>query len=376
MAKETDAITALAAEGLFDSAAPGAAERGELVAWLAARGASLEELREALRANALQELAVKLARGGGERLTVAEAAARTGIAPETLEMLLRAAGLPPPGPTDRLFSEEAARSMRSAIEAESLFGPLAVRRFVQGLGATLARAAESAVTLGVRGHIEPLLRGGSSPVALADARYRLAAAVRSLAAMMAQLFLMHVEVASQRLRPAWSGDVNAIDAAPLAVGFVDLVGFTPLAQRMDARALAEFIDGFEEAAHDVAQGCGGRIVKFIGDAVMFVGDTTAVGSDLALALVERFADEGTVAPRGGVAAGPVLLRGGDYYGPTVNLAARLAEQAVPGEILVNEDIAAGPGPTVRVEPAGRRLLKGFGAPVRVFAVERVPARGT
>ena len=65
------------------------------------------------------------------------------------------------------------------------------------------------------------------------------------------------------------------------------------------------------------------------------------------------------------------MRGGDYYGPIVNLAARLAELAVPGELLVTNDVAThAQGDTVHFEPAGKRMLKGFDEPVALLTVER------
>jgi len=116
-------------------------------------------------------------------------------------------------------------------------------------------------------------------------------------------------------------------------------------------------------------------VKFIGDEVMFVADDVAAACDVALALVERFADDSSVTPRGALAAGDVIIRGGDYYGATVNLAARLAGQAVPAEILVTESVADGARDVpLRFEPAGRRVLRGFDDPVRVFSVERETPR--
>ena len=181
--------------------------------------------------------------------------------------------------------------------------------------------------------------------------------------------MAHVEDAARRLDPT-SLD-QSLSTTALAVGFVDLVGFTPLARRIDVRSLAAVIDRFEETAHDVATEGGGRVVKFIGDEVMFVAQDPGAACDIALTLVERFAGDDSVTPRGALAAGDVLIRGGDYYGPTVNLAARMADLAVPGEILVTEEAAAHARATgLRFEAAGRRTLKGFDAPVRLLSVER------
>ncbi len=88
-------------------------------------------------------------------------------------------------------------------------------------------------------------------------------------------------------------------------------------------------------------------------------------------LVERFADDRAVTPRGGLAAGPLLMRSGDYYGPIVNLASRIAELAVPNEMLVTAEIATHAAPErFRFEPAGKRMLKGFEEPVVLYAAQR------
>ena len=84
------------------------------------------------------------------------------------------------------------------------------------------------------------------------------------------------------------------------------------------------IERFEETAYDVATARDGRVVKLIGDEVMFVTVDPAAACDIGLTLFERFADDAAVTPRGGLAYGDLLLRGGDYYGAVVNLAARVA----------------------------------------------------
>jgi adenylate cyclase len=139
---------------------------------------------------------------------------------------------------------------------------------------------------------------------------------------------------------------------------------------MPSRALAELIERFEDAAYDIAAARDGRVVKLIGDEVMFVARDAASACDIALTLVERFAGDPSVTPRGGLAIGELLLRGGDYYGPIVNLAARVADLAVPGELLVTLEVAAAAGPAFRFEPAGKRMLRGFEEPVALHALAR------
>ena len=134
---------------------------------------------------------------------------------------------------------------------------------------------------------------------------------------------------------------------------------------MEPRELAGFLRDFEGRAYDVVTGEGARVVKLIGDEVMFVASDPAAACRAASELMKGFGSEHElVVPRGGVAFGDVLVRGGDYYGPVVNLASRLVDEAVPQELLVTEELAlVATGCTF--EPAGRRMVKGFADPVSV-----------
>jgi len=152
---------------------------------------------------------------------------------------------------------------------------------------------------------------------------------------------------------------------------VDLVGSTALSRRVTTAELVAVVERFEEVTYDIATARGGRVVKYIGDEVMFVVADAPAACDIALALLEAFADDPTVTPRAGVAEGELLDRGGDYHGPIVNLAARLADIAVAREVLVSREVADhATAPGLRCELAGRRMLRGFDEPVTVMSVRR------
>jgi adenylate cyclase len=164
--------------------------------------------------------------------------------------------------------------------------------------------------------------------------------------------------------------------ARLAVGFVDLVGFSSLAQDLTPAGLSDLLDEFEDRAYETIAEHGGQLVKHIGDEIMFVVLEPAAACDIALSLVEAFREEhSAVMPRGGLATGDLLTREGDYYGVEVNLAARLADIAVPEEILASADTKRlaekdDDADELVFEPAGRRALKGFAVPVEVFSLSR------
>jgi adenylate cyclase len=129
------------------------------------------------------------------------------------------------------------------------------------------------------------------------------------------------------------------DAHEIAIGFADLEGFTALSQQLPDDELAQVVDRFETIAYDVVSAHAGRVVKMIGDEVMFTVDAADAAAQIGLALAEgtRGADELSDL-RVGLAAGPLLEREGDLYGPVVNLASRITSIAFPGTIVVSESV--------------------------------------
>jgi len=359
---------ALEAAGLYDPRAPNAAERLELLEWLASRGATIDRMVRAARAGTLQALAGDLALETGPRYTVVEVAERTGLSPEQVEEVSRAFGLPL-SPGRRLFTEEILETFRLFRGGVALFGEAPLLRFFRIVGASLARMAEAGVSLFYVTVEGPMRRDGTTERALAEASARAVDAIGAVQIMIQQVFRSHMEEAIGRFRRLGMG--RSVDTAHMTIGFVDLVGFTTLSAQLSAHELAAMVEHFEETAYDVVTARGGRLVKLIGDEVMFVTLDAGAACDVGLALFERFAGEQSVTPRGALATGDLVVRGGDYYGPVVNLASRVAELAVPGELLITPAVAgeAGVG-RFRFEPAGRRMLKGFPEPVALLTVER------
>ena len=177
-----------------------------------------------------------------------------------------------------------------------------------------------------------------------------------------------------QLRAAvWRRTVLAAEPdLPVAVGFADLSGYTKLSATLDASELSALVGRFEAVAYDTIAASGARVVKTIGDEVMYVGLTNETVA-ASLALRDAAAAAGLPPLRIGLAAGPVVARDGDYYGPVVNLASRLTEAAAPGEVLVpaalREELHPAADSSVRFIDRGVRQLRSIG-PVEVFAVER------
>jgi adenylate cyclase len=364
---------AFEAAGLYDPAAADAAERLALLEWLADQGFSLDELVDGHARQRLSGLVGDRIIRPGRRLTLAEIATGTGISTERVQQIRRASGLSTAGPDEKVFTESDIELFVAFEFAVALFGEQAGFQFVRVLGSSLARLAETVISMFLAEVEQPLMVERRGQLALAQANLEVTRALDTVPDVMNILFREHVEEAIRRSQASRAATGGA-ETGRMAIGFVDLVGFTPLSQQLDANELAAVVESFEATAFDLVASHEGRVVKLIGDEVMFATVEAAAACEVALGLAEAFADDSNVTPRGAVAAGPVLSRGGDYYGAVVNLASRAAELAVPYEILstatVRDDAVAAKAP-LGFEPAGRRMLKGFADPVELFTVRKV-----
>lgn len=167
---------------------------------------------------------------------------------------------------------------------------------------------------------------------------------------------------------ARASDVPVRGSLPLprAVGFADIVSFTGRTSGMDSLELSEFVQQFEASARDVVVQAGGRVVKTIGDAVLFVADDVAVGAAVAdgLSRIHELAVARPSPPvRVSLVWGRVLSRFGDVFGAPVTLASRLVDQAEPGSVLVDPGtaLALRDDPRFELIPLESRELRGLGA---------------
>jgi len=363
-------IAEFEAAGLYNAALPTAAERLELLEWLVSQGATVDQMVDAAREGTLPALAGDLALRPIPSLTLEDLAARVELPAEQIREISLAAGLRPGSPNQPVFTEEDAEIFRAFSAGAAVFGGATpTKRFARTVGAALAQIAEAAVSLYLVTAEGPLLVSKASELAHAQQNLLAIQSLDAVQVLLHGLFRAHMATAIRRQRQARRD--RSVDTLHLTVGFVDLVGFTTLSRRITNRQLAEVIDRFEESAHDVVAARDGRLVKLIGDEVMFVSIDAGAACDIALTLLERFKNDQYVTPRGALASGELLFRGGDYYGPVVNLAARLADLAVPHELLVTPQVAAEVAEKpFRFEPAGKRMLKGFEEPATVVTVAR------
>lgn len=130
-------------------------------------------------------------------------------------------------------------------------------------------------------------------------------------------------------------DRNGSDDSEATVGFADIAGYTSFSRHASESDLANLLELFESVATDAVGAHGGRVVKLIGDAVLFTADDPVDGARIACDLLGSW-PAAQPPLRAGVASGPILRRLGDIFGPTVNVASRLTTLGDPGQIRVDE----------------------------------------
>lgn len=353
----------LAAAGLYDADAPGAAERLELLEYLLSLGATVDEM-VAAQPDLPILAGTRALRGPGERFTQAEAAQRAGVPLEKCERIWRAGGFPNPGPDERSCTDEDVEVLRTFEAGAALLGQDVALQLVRVMGSSMARVADAMIAAFVVNVAVPTLQGDPGGLSLARANTEAILLMRGSSVAMDVIFRRHFELLQ---RPLAEGDQRT---QQLAVGFADLVGSTALAQQLSIKELGSALAEFDELASDAVVAAGGRVVKLIGDEVMYVAADSTTGCDIALALADRFADHRRLPPvRGALECGAVLSRGGDYFGRVVNLASRIIKLTPPGTVVTSTAIRDSVD-AYDFASIGTCDLKGFGDPIELFEVRR------
>jgi adenylate cyclase len=357
-----------AERGLYDPHAPAAADRLATLRYLSERGATADDLAAAVAERNLPGLAGQLFQRRRPRITTREAAQRAGIPIELAQQVSRTAGLGVPGPDEATQFEADIVTFRLFAAAAEMFGVESALQFSRVAGAALSSIADAAMTNFGQG-VAPRLDAENAGE-LARSRAIEAATLilfDEVPDVLANLFIHHCEAATRRSQVAGN-----LDTSDLTVGFLDLVGSTILAERVSPAELGALISAFERDATELVSATDGRLVKTIGDEVMFVTTDAHAACTLALELAERV-ERHAVLPRlrGGLAAGPLVRGYGDYYGPIVSTAARATKLAEPGSVLVTDAVRArAESEELLFRPLGEHILRGFDTPVALFQLER------
>jgi adenylate cyclase len=309
---------------------------------------------------------------GKEEFTTLEVVRASGIELDYARRLWRALGFPPVTEEEHVFTRsdiEILRAVAGVIESRSV-DPGVLLQLTRVTGQSLARIADAQVTAAAERLDRQRSEETSREVARTELVDRIAALATPLEHVLTYVWRRHLLAALLHV----SATPSATDR-PLSVGFADLVDFTAVTRELDARQLAALVDRFEAIAYEHIPARGGRVVKMIGDEVMFAADDGGAAAEIALALVEAHAiDNALPDVRVGLASGPTLAWEGDLLGPTVNLASRLVNLARPNTVLVSDEFAEQlrDKPQFRLHRLHRARLHGIGR-VRSWVLRRAKA---
>jgi adenylate cyclase len=297
-------------------------------------GATEEEIDQAVADGVIDLFAAdRLLVPSRRRYTRLEVAELTGVSVGMLERFWRALGFPGVDDEDRAFTDldlEAVRLFQGLQALGAADAETAVQ-MARVIGSSMARIAEAELVPGdmVSAEVDPVL-SAEAFAEVADVT------IPAMAKLLEFVWRRQVAAGIQRSMMLRSHGLAPGQSPVIAVGFADMVGFTLLSQHLSDEELAAVVRRFEEISHDIVTSARGRVVKMIGDEVMFVVDSVADAARIGLSLADAYADDELLSDvRVGLACGPVLLRDGDYFGPTVNLAHRIVNIGNPGTVLMS-----------------------------------------
>jgi adenylate cyclase len=304
--------------------------------------------------------------GGERKFTRAQVSERAGISIERAEQMWHALGFATVPDDEIAFTDGDVEALRlvAALEDDGFIDPAVESSLARKLGQTQSRLAswQSAMFLELLGR---------SKLSGDDAIEVAALLLPAMERLQTYVWRRHLAAAAGR---AVAGS-DELARGVRVVGFADIVSYTRLTRRLTETELGQLIERFEGVAADVIALNGGRVIKSIGDEVLFVTDTPAQGAAIALALQEKVAEvEELPELRIGLAYGSVLIRLGDIYGEVVNLASRLTSEAKPGRVLADRELAAALDghPAYRLRKLRRVSVRGY-SHLTPYAVQRASA---
>ncbi len=269
---------------------------------------------------------------------------RTGIPLELLMVIREAIGMAQPSPDDRLREDEMAIVPFIELQIAEGFRPAAIERLLRVEGDSTRRITEQEGAWWISEVIEPAIATGRGPEELSNAD--LADRIAPLAEQTV-LAMYHAQQAR-----AWTANIiegfellmeqagihSRLERLP-AICFLDITGYTRLTQEHGDDAAADLATTVARLVQRSSVQHGGKPIKWLGDGVMFYFGDPGPGVRAALEMVDGLAAAGLPPAHVGLHAGPVLYQEGDYFGQTVNLSARIADYARPGEVLVSQAVA-------------------------------------
>jgi adenylate cyclase len=301
---------------------------------------------------------------GAERLTRIEVAHRAGVSLDEAIAFWRALGFADVGDDEVVFTEvdvDALQTVAMVLNSGAVDRDLALQT-TRVLGRSLAAVASALVDTVRRTFDDGYDRPNTGVLATP-------ALLEAIDRWIVYVFRRHLVAEAKRATvQAGTGDPGTT-----TIGFADLVGFTGISQSLDDKTLAAAVGRFESTAVDLVGKHDGRIIKMIGDEVMFEATSPRAAAEIALDLVDAFTgDEDLPDVRVGLALGSVIRHQGDVFGEAPNLASRLVDQAYPGTVLVSDsahDAIGEENEAFTFKPVRPRNLKGFGR-TRFWVIRR------
>jgi adenylate cyclase len=306
-----------------------------------------------------REALERLLLDGPRRYTRLQVAELSGMAPERTQRLWRALGFPDAADDDPAFTDADVHALGvlSALIDSGFVGPETEASIARAMGQALSRLADWQTDMLADALSRSAAAGERSPVGEDEAVAAAKALLPYLRQVQDYVWRRHLAANADRLLTA----AGPGDRRELAVGFADLVGYTSRSRGMGGRELGAMIEDFESIAAEVIARHHGRVVKTVGDGVLFTAGTAAAAAEIGLELPDAWMAEDRPPLRVGAAYGPVLTRLGDVYSPVVNLASRLTSLARPNSLLVDRELAsrlqAASG--YRIRPLRRVSVRGY-----------------
>jgi adenylate cyclase len=342
--------------------------REQLLGRLADDGVSLAELKSAVGEDRLALLPVERLLGG--RYTAGEIEERTGVPAGLMVQMRRLLGLPKPAPEDRVFGDEEVETARSLkLFLDSGFDEETIAQIARVLGEGMSRLTATVAAA----FVETFLQAGDNEQDAAGRFEELAKQlVPAARPILAAAFNQHLRESVRRgvlgRDELETGQFS--DAVEITVCFADLVGFTGLGGEVAAEELGSVAGGLAALAGDVVEEPV-RLIKTIGDAAMFVSPEPGPVVAVALSLVEAAQEADLPALRAGIARGSALLRAGDYYGHSVNVASRVTGIARADSVLCTQEVHDAAQDDFEWSFAGRHRLKGVAERVPLYRARRI-----
>jgi adenylate cyclase len=310
--------------------------------------------------------------------TFQQLSARTGIPMDLLKVVREAVGFAEPQPEDHVREYELQVVPAIELQLSKGFRPAAIERWLRVCADSLRRVAETETDWWRTEVEQPLLDSGRTERWMLEAQGELGSRMAPLIEQVllaiyhgqqdhswSQGFVEHVENVLER------AGLHRPLARPPAMCFLDITGYTRLTEERGDEAAADLATRLAALVRRSSQEHGGKTVKWLGDGVMFHFPEPGDAVLAALEMVEGVASHGLPPAHVGLHAGPVVFQEGDYFGRTVNLAARIADYARPGEVVVSQEVVeAADGAPVSFVEIGPVELKGVAGTLRLHTASR------